>query len=288
MNVQGSPASDASSVPLSFIKEEAKTRSPAELPILFIHGAESSKETWTGPINALKDRHTIYAIDLRGHGETPIGDAKEFSLQNLVNDVRNFVHQEHLNRFILVAHSMGTRIATAFAADYPEFVAGYVIEDMEMLPREKEIVSEEELHALSIFKQRHPTIKSAAEELERYGYSRAKIDSWIRQNRIVETPHGVHIGINPWVTLLAKNNISASIEPMEKMKKLAESKIPVLLMKAEADSSVSPEGLQRMKNAYPEMEVCIIPNATHSIHKADLDAFLYQLHGFIDTLERSQ
>lgn len=285
MSLQTCQSSTSYTMPLSFIKVEPEASQEKGLPILFIHGAESSKETWAGPIEALKDRHTIYAIDLRGHGETPMGDESEFTLQNLVEDVHNFVQQEHLHRFILVAHSMGTRIATTFAANYPSVVAGYVIEDMEMLPREKETVSDEELLALAHFKQHHQTIASAFHELEEYGYSKAKIESWIKQKRIMQTPNGVRIGINPWVTLLTKNNISTASLPMEKMKKLAECNIPVLLLKAEVDSSVTAEGLSNMKEAHPQMRVAVIPNASHSIHKAELSAFIAHLNHFIQNVE---
>lgn len=287
MSLQTCQPSSPYNMPLSFIKVEPLADQKKGLPILFIHGAESSKETWAGPIEALKDKHTIYAIDLRGHGDTPMGDEKEFTLQNLVEDVHNFVRQEHLHHFILVAHSMGTRVATTFAANYPAAVAGYVIEDMEMLPREKEIVSDEELSALSHFEQCHQTIASAINELEEYGYSKAKIESWIGQKRIIETPTGVRIRINPWVTLLTKNNISAVPGLMEKMNKLAEYKIPVLLLKAEVDSSVTAEGLYRMKEACPQMRVTVIANATHSIHKADLSAFISHLNVFIQNIESS-
>lgn len=269
---------------LSYIHTAAENPDGSSLPILFIHGAESSKETWKGPIQALKENHTIYAIDLRGHGDSPLGSPEHYSLENVVQDVCEFVETQGLVKFILVAHSMGTRVATSFAAKKPECVAGYIIEDMEMVPREEEIIDAGELKRLMEFNQEQPSMAKAVTELRQYGYSEEKIESWIKQGRIVKTDLGVHIGISPLVTHLVKNSISASLQPAQDFKKLGSEDIPVLLLKAGSDSSVSEKGLQAMLKACPKLIVKEIPNATHSIHKVALQAFVSSIKDFVEDL----
>lgn len=269
---------------LSYIHKAAENPEYSSLPILFIHGTESSKETWKGPIQALKEN--VYAIDLRGHGDTPIGCLENYTLENLVQDVCDFAECHGLVKFILVAHSMGARIATSFAAKKPECVAGYIIEDMEMVPREKEPIDDGELRRLMEFNQDQSSIATAMTELRKHGYSEEKILSWIRQGRIAETEDGVHIGINPLVTHLVKNIISNSRQPAKDFKKLGSHDIPMLLLKAGLESSVSENGLKAMQKACPKLIVKEIPDASHSIHKVALQAFLASIQEFVQHLRR--
>lgn len=71
------------------------------------------------------------ALDLRGHGESPLGDPHYFSVATLVADIREAVKAHGVSQpFVLVGHSMGGRVVMRYAADYPEDIAALVIEDI--------------------------------------------------------------------------------------------------------------------------------------------------------------
>jgi pimeloyl-ACP methyl ester carboxylesterase len=126
----------------------ASTVSSPQLPTtVFVHGLDSSKETWTRPLSKLnKIGYPAIALDLRGHGESPLGNPEHFTAENLAHDVLSAVEKHGIDRpYVLVGHSMGGRIAMRLAAmDAEEFVqkkreprlAACVIEDMDIQIRD--------------------------------------------------------------------------------------------------------------------------------------------------------
>lgn len=269
-------------ISLSYIETSDEEQNKNRPTLLFIHGAESSKETWTSVIADLKDHYRIYAIDLRGHGQTPLGRIEDFTLENLVKDIHTFVIEKNLNNLIIIAHSMGNRPAICYAAKYPQTLAGYVMEEMEMLPRQKENLTSEEYSKLASFSAHQPTVDQVHEEMKKFGYSPERVNAWIQQGKIIKHEDNSYtIGINPLVSHLAKNAISASNQPQEDFKSLKEHHIPLLLLQAERDSSISSEGLRKMQDNYPEMSIKTISNSVHNIHKSAKESFLNTISSFI-------
>ena len=116
--------------------------SPLLPTTIFIHGLDSSKETWAGTLSQLsKIGYPAMAIDLRGHGESPLGKIIDFTPENLAHDIFSAVKQHGIcSPYVLVGHSMGGRIAMRLAAiEVEEYARGRrvprlaacVIEDMD-------------------------------------------------------------------------------------------------------------------------------------------------------------
>lgn len=247
-------------------------------PILFIHGMDSSKETWTAVMNSLKDKYEIYAIDLRGHGETPLGD-EEYTLDQLAEDVHQFAMEHKLNQFVLVGHSMGSRVCIAYASKHPGKVKAIAIEDMDLLPREKRDLTAGEVEKLKQFKQVHATELEARQELEQYNH---KFDSWKAQGRIrIKSDHLWHIAFNPYTSYLAHNACQANEKAAHMFQQLRNDNLPILLMVAEHDSSTSETGISQMQEMVPGMKVVAIPQSEHAIHKTNINGFLGELSSFL-------
>ena len=108
----------------TFQKSVTKTSTP----VLFIHGLDSSKHTWR-KINHLLQEEGInsVSVDLRGWGESPLGDRESFCIDEVVKDLEQFVREHNLlcseqQKMIVVGHSMGGRVASCFAAANSELV----------------------------------------------------------------------------------------------------------------------------------------------------------------------
>ena len=80
------------------VYEGAAPKDQSCLTLLFIHGLESSKETWLSVIPKLQDSYKIYAIDLRGHGESPIGENQNLTMWHFVADIDRFVREKKLSQ----------------------------------------------------------------------------------------------------------------------------------------------------------------------------------------------
>jgi pimeloyl-ACP methyl ester carboxylesterase len=88
--------------------------------VLLIHGNMTSSKHWDLLIDKLDPSFKVYALDLRGFGESsyhkPVMSIKDFS-----DDVKLFVDVIGLKDFSIIGWSTGGAIGMQFAADHPGY-----------------------------------------------------------------------------------------------------------------------------------------------------------------------
>jgi pimeloyl-ACP methyl ester carboxylesterase len=96
-------------------------------PLVFLHALGRSASDWLHIIEALEDDWRCIAVDQRGHGKSV--QAGQYGFERLEGDFREFVDTLGLDRFSLIAHSMGGVVALLFAERTPERLSSLVLED---------------------------------------------------------------------------------------------------------------------------------------------------------------
>lgn len=96
--------------------------------IVFIHGNTGSTRWWHPAMAALAAEFAMTAVDLRGFGRSPDGDAT-VTLAGHAADVAATAAALGLDKFIFVGHSLGGGVAMEFAARYPQRLTGLVLVD---------------------------------------------------------------------------------------------------------------------------------------------------------------
>ncbi|MGH1506482.1 MAG: alpha/beta fold hydrolase, partial [Acidimicrobiales bacterium] len=95
------------------------TSSGSGSPIIFLHGIGSSSATWAAVMEKLADRHSVYAIDLMGHGASPVPeDPAEYTRDRALDDIDDLIATLD-EPPVLVGHSLGGYLALAHAATRP-------------------------------------------------------------------------------------------------------------------------------------------------------------------------
>ncbi|HDR8180971.1 TPA: alpha/beta hydrolase [Bacillus thuringiensis] len=94
--------------------------------LVLIHGNMTSSQHWDLVIEKLQDRYHIYALDLRGFGQSTYNQSVD-SLQDFAVDVKLFIDQLKLEKFSLMGWSMGGGVAMQFTADHPTFVEKLIL-----------------------------------------------------------------------------------------------------------------------------------------------------------------
>jgi pimeloyl-ACP methyl ester carboxylesterase len=89
-------------------------------PVLFVHGLGTNGMLWRNVIAELRGEARLIAIDLPGHGLSPVGSGHEHTLSSLADSVAEFLDVQGLTRVDLVANDTGGAVAQIFAARYPE------------------------------------------------------------------------------------------------------------------------------------------------------------------------
>src|SRR5260370_1444498 len=83
-----------------------------DLPgVLLLHGLTSSAWTWTRVGSALAARYRVYALDLRGHGDSVKSEIGTYGFPQLAADTAAFLEAVKLQRSILIGISWGGAIA---------------------------------------------------------------------------------------------------------------------------------------------------------------------------------
>ncbi len=132
-------------------------------PLLLVHGGLDHARNWDWVARALRSHFHVYALDLRGHGNSAWSPGALYSIAEHVLDVSALVDIIGPQPIDIIGHSLGGIIASSYAGVYPE--------------RVRKLVSIEGLG----FPPGHPVHAPAP----------ARFRNWIEKTRRIEqrTPH---------------------------------------------------------------------------------------------------
>jgi haloacetate dehalogenase len=92
-------------------------------PVLLLHGFPQTHFCWRGIIPRLSAQHSLVAPDLRGYGATtaPLGGptGEGFTKREMANDLVDLMGAMGYERFAVVGHNRGARVAYRMALDHP-------------------------------------------------------------------------------------------------------------------------------------------------------------------------
>ena len=97
--------------------------------LLFIHGFSNEAHIWDDVAPGLAPYYRVLAMDLRGHGDSDWHPEGKYDYSEHVNDVFALLDHLAIERVVIVAHSLGGRVAMLLAGQAPERIAGLVIVD---------------------------------------------------------------------------------------------------------------------------------------------------------------
>lgn len=94
----------------------------AKPPLLLIHGNRDHARNWDGVACRLVDHYTVYAPDLRGHGDSDWAIGGQYSLPEFVLDTAALIDVLGHERLTVVGHSLGGAVALQFGGVHPDRV----------------------------------------------------------------------------------------------------------------------------------------------------------------------
>ncbi|HEU4366865.1 MAG TPA: alpha/beta hydrolase [Methylomirabilota bacterium] len=103
-------------------------------PILLLHGFPQTHVMWHKVAPALVRHFTVVATDLRGYGDSDKppggGDHAAYSKRVMAQDQVDVMARLGFERFAVVGHDRGGRVAHRLALDHPDRVAKLVVVDI--------------------------------------------------------------------------------------------------------------------------------------------------------------
>ncbi len=96
-------------------------------PVVLLHGLGGDSAGWDEVAEALSGSRRVYAVDLRGHGNSDWPG--EYTLPLLRDDMAGFLDALGLGQVDLIGHSMGGAVAYLLAMRHPGRVRRLVLEE---------------------------------------------------------------------------------------------------------------------------------------------------------------
>ncbi len=258
----------------------------ANPPLLLIHGGLDHARSWDPVARALIDRYAVYALDLRGHGDSQWAIGSQYSLPDFVLDVATLGDVLNRRPLTLIGHSMGGAIALQYAGVYPEGMAKVVaieglgpgvveqrlahvrmrqwIDGMHSLEQRRPHRYASLEDAAARMRQANPRLTAEmARHLALHGTLRNedgslswKFDNYVR----IRSPYG----FNMEDARAIWNQIPC----------------PVLLVRGQESWASDPEKDSRA-SAFRDYRAVAVPDAGHWVHHDQLDRFLAVVEEFL-------
>jgi haloacetate dehalogenase len=106
-------------------------------PLLLLHGHPQTQAMWHKVVPALAQHFTVVTTDLRGYGDSakPVGDSvkaahESYAKRTMAQDQVEVMQALGFERFALMAHDRGARVAHRLALDHPQRVQRLVLLDI--------------------------------------------------------------------------------------------------------------------------------------------------------------
>lgn len=109
-----------------------RERYGGEQVLVLVHGNMTSSQHWDVLIDALDPKYKLYALDLRGFGESSYHTRIQ-GIADFAADLRGFVDALGLETFHLVGWSTGGVICMQFVADNPGYCEKLVLLPLQLV-----------------------------------------------------------------------------------------------------------------------------------------------------------
>lgn len=102
-------------------------------PLLLLHGNGESGDYFVHQMDEFARYFTVYAVDTRGHGQSPRGTAP-FTISQFADDLLGFMDGQGVEKADILGFSDGGSIALTFALRHPGRVARLVLNGANLDP----------------------------------------------------------------------------------------------------------------------------------------------------------
>ena len=137
-------------------------------PLILLHGNGEDVSYFAHQMEPFAKHFRVIAIDTRGHGQTPRGNAP-FTIRQFAEDLLGFMDQHRIEKAHILGFSDGGNIAMVFAMAHPERVEKLILDganlDAAGVKRSIQIPIEIGYRIAKIFAGKSPEAKKNAELL---------------------------------------------------------------------------------------------------------------------------
>lgn len=249
--------------------------------IVFVHGLMAFAANWRKIANQFEAEYQCLIYDQRGHGRS-FKPETGYKPQDFAEDLNKMTNELGWEKFHLVGHSMGARVAMTFAHMFPEKVRTLCLEDSGADVKPDSFKYYEEM--LNIV----PTPFKTKDEMKAFfqndflklfkPHEDPVVLMTFLQANILENENGLY----DWK--FYKQGIIEIVREghmKDRWVEVSSFKMPVLLVRGENSHILSQDEYERMLQVNPNIEGYTVSGAGHWVHYEKYQEFATVLRQFI-------
>ena len=239
-------------------------------PLLIIHGLFGSSDNWRSMARYFSKFFQVISVDLRNHGQSPHSGQQDFVA--MAEDIHELSEALNLQKFHVLGHSLGGKVAMQYAELYPDSLDKLVIVDIS--PRQ--------------YFSEHTPLMNAMMALDLTGFtsrnevddalSTAVPDKTVRQFLLMNLQSGDE-GFFWRINLPAlKSNYQQMMAPVCQHSELT---MPSLFVYGELSDYVTAEDKLQIKRCFKQPTFISIDKAGHWVHAEKPQHFKQVVEDFL-------
>lgn len=229
-------------------------------------------DNWRTQALRLGERYTVYSLDLRNHGRSPAG--APFDYPTMAEDVAEFVGQQAFEKFTLLGHSMGGKVAMEYARTHSARLSHLIVADIAPVtyrPHHDSVLAA--LNAVDL-----TTIQNRAEAemaMKIHLPDDPATRQFLLKSLARETDGTFSWRFNLPLLTESYNNILVGVDYTSPIA------TPTLFVRGGKSNYVREEGLDKARRMFSNLKVETLPTAGHWVHAEAPDAFFEAVSRFL-------
>ncbi|MDQ6637360.1 MAG: alpha/beta fold hydrolase [Candidatus Dormibacteraeota bacterium] len=243
-------------------------------PLVLVHGLADDHRAWRKTLAWLTLEHRVIAYDLRGHGETSLGQA-EGSLAQLGHDLICLLDALELPRVALAGFSLGGTVVLRAAIDHPQRVSALL--PIATSSRVGRLAADWYTERAQLADQGWETLAPALREDTRQQFAGAPAEleaHWRLRQQAVCDPAGFASACRAMAALRA--------QPLDG--ELSRIQAPLLVIAAAEDQLCPPRAAEAIQAGVPSARLAIIAGSGHQVEVEQPEQLSGAMLGFLAEL----
>ncbi|MFH1484859.1 MAG: alpha/beta hydrolase [Chloroflexota bacterium] len=233
-------------------------------PLLLLHSLGSSVFSWAKVVRPLAQKHTVYALDTMGQGDSD-KPSRDYAIEDYGGSVIEFMKSMNIDKATLIGNSIGASIASEVSASNPHLVNKLVLVGCPFRETEEERREALELSKAQYDAAANPLPRSLDDLKQTYFHVSEELQKRVNAER-------AKAGVWCWKAMLALNKY----DPTAVVGKIS---CPTLLIFGDKDMLRAKE--EALKGRIRGSKLVIIPSAGHVPQVDNPEAFLDAVLPFV-------
>jgi esterase len=239
-------------------------------PVVLIHGLFGSYENLGVIERSLSEQYQVINVDVRNHGRS--GHSADMNYQLMAEDLAQTLDSLNVKKAAILGHSMGGKLAMAYAVTYPERVTRLILADIAPVgypPRHNSIFTGLNSVDLTQIENRTDADKQLAQHVKESGVRQFLLKSLIKEDDTFQWRFNLSALYDNYSALIGNPIDSGSYHG------------PVLFIKGGDSDYILPEHKATITKVFPAAQAKIIQGTGHWLHAEKPAAFTKLVKDFL-------